>query len=80
MKSTLLVASAIFLSQLALGSEAPSKDEQEIRDVFTSLTDAWRNADGEAWGIQRPLVAEQAFIGRHMPSNTALQADKGKLS
>ena len=34
----------------ALSTESDSRIEDEIGRVFTGLTEAWRNADGEAWG------------------------------
>lgn len=34
----------------ASSTEPDSRIEGEVRRVFTGLTEAWRNADGEAWG------------------------------
>jgi len=51
MKNGMLLVFTLVVSQIALGSEALTTDEEEIRQVFSSLTEAWRNADGEAWGM-----------------------------
>jgi uncharacterized protein (TIGR02246 family) len=50
MRTGLLFALLIAWSDFALSSEFNYDDENDIRDVFAGLTEAWRNGDGEAWG------------------------------